>query len=186
MKRLLIASAAFAGAFALAGAAAAQDLDGTITIEGSVGAKCSAVGAFGETVDLGELAGANGQLASGLSLTRTYSVICNGANVGVSIDATSLENETVLTAPTGYARVIAYVAQVDINTVENPGSAADVFTLTDDSGDAAESSGSLGAGVFVANSAGNITISADTFDAGTDLLIAGDYSAEIVVTLTPS
>lgn len=199
MQRLLAACAASALALAMTAAPAmAQSTTGTIVINGTVTAKCATTpgggSSFGDTVGLGELADANGLLEAALSgssdaspaFTRSYSLTCTGANFGVSVEAETLVNTDVGVAPTGYTRAAEFTGRVSLDLI-SPSSGASTLDLDDDSAVAGETPGSAGAGNFLANSAGNVRVSAYGFDtpAGA-IMVAGPYEGRIIITVSPS
>lgn len=192
MKSLLISTSAAIGLMAIAGAASAQDLDGTISITGSVASKCTASGGFTDTQDLNELTDADGELAAALAattagapaFTSNFTVDCTGANAGVSVTSTALTVSG--TAPTGYTNTVNFTGRAAFDLV-SPSAADSTLNVDDDSSVAAATTDSFGAANFLANTTNNVRVSAYAFGttAGAQLL-AGSYSGQIVVTITPS
>jgi hypothetical protein len=191
MKNIGIISIA-ALAAAIATPAAAQDVTGTVVIEGSVAEKCLVVpGAgdeFGTTVNLGELAQADGTMRTDLSADfnaasgLTARVVCTTAAPTITVDATAITAQNNTTSDTGYDDSIDFDAHVEVDYVG--GSA----TFSNDSNDAALAETAIG-GRLANNGSDNITITADDFhtDAATDLLVADtDYAGSIVVVIAPS
>lgn len=192
MKKLACLSVAAASLFAIASPAAAQSTTGTVNITGTVAPKCLVVPAntstFGTTVALGELAQADGTLATDLS-TRFSSiggtglearVVCTSAAPTIAVDATEITSATL--APTGYANRIDFTAHVAVDTV----------TTNDVDFSNSSTGAALGAtliGGRLANNGGNnISITATDFatPAATDLLVAAtDYTGQIVVVIAP-
>jgi hypothetical protein len=184
MKRALITAILLS----LPGTALAQNVTGTINLTGSIAGRCSVAGGgqvFTDTINLGELAGGDGQLRTDLAdatadAVRAFSVICTGATPKVTLSATRLA--TGGTAPTGYANAIDYTSNVAVTQASGTPPAiiyrtatalppATVVTLT----------GPL------ANATENVVVSVHSFatDAGA-LLVAGGYTAVINVTISPS
>lgn len=192
MKKLAYLSVAAASLFAIASPAAAQDVTGTVNITGSVAPKCLVVpgsgSTFGTTVALGELAQADGTLATDLA-TRFSSiggtalearVVCTSAAPTIAVDATEITSATAAT--TGYANRIDYTAHVFVDTT----SASDV-EFTNSSTGAALAATPIG-GRVANNGSNNILITATDFatPAATDLLVAAtDYTGQIVVVIAP-
>lgn len=192
MKKLAYLSVAAASLLAIASPAAAQDVTGTVNITGTVAPKCLVVpGAgddFGTTVALGELAQADGTLATDLA-TRFTSigaaglqarVVCTSAAPTISVDATEITSAT--TATGGYANRIDFTAHVFVDTT----STNDV-EFTNSSTGAALAATAIG-GRLANNGGNNISITATDFatPAATDLLVAAtDYTGQISVVIAP-
>lgn len=195
MKRILICSAAVLGLAALAPAANAADLEGAITITGSVQAKCTAGAGFTDSYAIpSDMSAANGELDSGLSgsdasspvFTKTFTIDCTGANAGVSVEATALVLDSSPGAPSGYSDTVNFTGRASFDLV-SPSAADSTLDVDDDSSVSGATSDSFGAANFLANTSDNVRVSAFAFDAGTSKqLMAGDYSGKIVVTITPS
>lgn len=199
MQRLFAVAAA-SGLLLAASAvpAAAQSTTGTIVINGSVSARCGTTpgngSTFGETVGLGELANANGQLEAALSGTsaaspafsRSYSLTCTGSNFGVSIEAQTLANTSVATAPAGYTRAAEFTGRVSLDLV-SPSSGASTLNLDDTSSVAGATSVSAGPSNFLANSTANLRASAYGFVTPTGaIMVAGPYQGRIIITVSPT
>ena len=196
MKTLLTAAAAL-GLCAIAGAASAADAVGTITLNGHVGSACTVIQGgsgttFGATFDLGELTdGSTGHLRSDIKagspisgLTFNFTLVCSGANEGVSVRSTALTNAA--TAPTGYSNAVDFTGNAHFLLVSSGGaSTLDVANLTTA---AAATTNSFGASNFLQNVNNNVVVSAYSFAAhgGDNLLVAGAYAGSIVVDITPS
>ncbi len=192
MKKLAYLSVAAASLFAIASPAAAQTTTGTVNITGTVAPKCLVVpgagNTFGTTVALGELAAADGTLATDLS-TRFSSigaaglearVVCTSAAPTIAVDATQITSATAAT--TGYANRIDYTAHVFVDTT----STSDV-EFTNSSTGAPLAATAIG-GRLANNGGNNITITATNFatPAATDLLVAAtDYSGQISILIAP-
>lgn len=199
MQRLLSACCAAALTVAMTAAPAmAQSTTGTVVINGTVSAKCATTpgggSSFGDTVGLNELADANGILETALSgssaaspaFSLDFSLTCTGANFGVSVEAETLANTDVALAPTGYTRAAEFTGRVSLDLV-SPSSGASTLNLDDDSAVAGATTGSAGAGNFLANSAGNVRVSAYGFDAPAGaIMVAGPYEGRIIITVSPS
>jgi hypothetical protein len=177
---------------ALAAPAAAQTVTGTINITGSVANKCSVLpgsgSTFGGTVALGELAQADGTMATDLA-TRfnaaanaaqlNFRVVCNTANPTVAVDATELTTPGV--APTGYASRIDYAAHVAVSLTPSG-----TNTFSNDSRNAATAAAAT-TGRIANNGSTNVSVTADTFGTAalTDLLTAGSYTGNISIVIAP-
>jgi hypothetical protein len=182
-----IAFLAAAACAALATPAMAQNVTGTITLNGNVAAKCSVTpgngNTFGETVNFLELAQANGTLRSGLSTdfgTRSATVVCNTGTPKISVDANPLA--TGGAAPAGYDNSIDYTASVAVTTTAaNNGPFANATT-------AAPLAATAIGGGSLANSVNNVNITTTGYATGaaTDILVAGAYTGNIVVVISPN
>lgn len=199
MKKIVIAALA-ASAACIAAPAAAQSADatGTVNITGSVGDKCIVVtsgGAagqtFGGTVALGDLAAADGTLATDLETRFNAAgnnaalqarVVCTTAAPKISVNADPITAQTN-TAPanSGYDDSVDFQANVALTTVgQNNG------PFSNDSASAPGASAAIGS--RLANSATNVVITATNFrtSALSDLLVADpSYKGTITVVISP-
>lgn len=185
MKKIaLLAAAACA---ALATPAMAQNVTGTITLNGNVAAKCSVTpgngNTFAQTVDFLELAQGNGTLRTGLSTdfgTRSATVVCNTGTPKIAVDANPLA--TGGTAPAGYSNTINYTASVAVNTTAaNAGPFSNATTAVP------LAATTIGGG-SLANAASNINITTTGYATTntSDILVAGAYTGNIVVVISPN
>lgn len=192
MKKNILFALTAVSALAIAAPASAQTVTGIVDITGTVAPKClvvpGAASTFGTTVALGELAAADGKLASDLA-TRFSSiggtglsarVVCTSAAPTISVDADTITSTT--TADTGYSNVIDFTANVAVTTTAG---AAGPFS--NDSSGAAGTATAIG-GRLANNGSDNIVISASAFTAGAGnpLLVAGSYAGKITVLIAPS
>lgn len=193
MKKFVLL-AAVASAAAFASPAAAQSATGTVNITGHVDAKCIVVtgtgtsGTFGTNVDLGDLAAADGTLATDLASRFTSTggtalsakVVCTGAAPTISVNADTL-TASAATATTGYDNSIDFTARATLVTVgQNNGPF--------ENSSAAAAGTAVAVGSRLANQATNVTISAFGFQTNspTDLLAADPtYSGKITVVIAP-
>jgi hypothetical protein len=193
MKKTILISAALAG-LAIAPAALAQTVTGTVNVTGSVAAKCVVItGAGGSTftgsIPLGELAGTDGTLASTLSGSTNalpagstqFRVNCNSAAPKVTLSATRLALAPTATAPIGYANVIDYTAGLDAALASGGTQTVSYVTAT-----ALPAPTVQALSDSFANAANNLTIKAHSLNtAAAALLMAGNYSSVISVTIEP-
>jgi hypothetical protein len=196
MKKNILIALSAVSVLAVATPAAAQNVTGTVDITGTVAPKCLVVPGAGATfgtavgmpVALGELAAADGTLASDLA-TRFSSigaaslsarVVCTSAAPTIAVDADTI---TSATAPDpGYSNVVDFTASVAVTTTAG---AAGPFSNS--SSGAAGTATAIG-GRLANNGGNNITISASAFTAGAGnpLLVAGSYAGKITVLIAPS
>ena len=184
MKKIALLAIA---ASAVIAAPAMADVTGTITLNGNVASKCSVTSSpagatFAQTVDFLELSQANGTLRTGLATdfgTKSATVVCNTGTPKVSVDANPLA--TTGTAPTGYANAINYTASVAVTAV---GANAGPFTNATTAAPTAATS----VGSALANSANNVNITTSGYatQALTDILVAGAYTGNIIVVISPN
>jgi hypothetical protein len=184
MKKIALLAMAAAATFATP--AAAQTVTGTITLTGVVGPKCFVVpgngSTFSDSVDFLALDAADGTLRSGLAsdfATKSFTVKCTSANPGLSITATPLA--------TGGAAAAGYDNSIDYNATLTVDKAAGGTTVvTDASGTAGATTGSVGGPL--ANSASNVRITTTGYatNTATDLLVAGTYNGLITVVISPN
>jgi type 1 fimbria pilin len=197
MNKILLTALAAASALAIATPAAAQSVTGIVNITGNVDAKCIVVedgspagsDAFGGTVALGELAQANGLMATDLA-TRfnavgnngqlQYKIVCNSANTSVAVDADPIVAATG-TAEAGYANRIDYKASVAVALVGGPGT-----TVENDS--AAAATAAVNQGGRLAATGNNITVTASNFRTPnlTDIMVTDPiYTGKITIVVAP-
>jgi hypothetical protein len=193
LKMKKLALAALVASAAIASSAMAQDVTGTVVIKGNVNAKCfvlpGAGSTFGTTVDMEELADSDGTLLdTGVLETKFGSaggaglqaqVLCTSANPDVSVTASPLVNGIANdpSVPSGYDNTIDYTADVTF-TLVNSG----LQTVSDDSAIAASTDTSLTGRL---NGTGtNISIATSAWNAD-GVLVAGDYTGQIVVVVSP-
>jgi len=193
MKAHLLAAAAMAASLGFgAPAMAAGSLTGMVTLDGSVPAQCSVASdvpgilLFQTTVQLGDIADANGHLVSALATSTnssapvaTFQVNCTGAHNTATLEATPLAIAPAPAAQTGYSSSVAYTAEADYAAVSG--------TVTQTQASNGGTSSPTAAFQF-ANQSGNLAIKAYAFDDGNNaanILDAGAYSGVITVVITP-
>jgi hypothetical protein len=191
MNKYLIAALGAGTMLTIAAPASAQTVTGTVNITGSVANKCAVIpgsgSTFTSTVALGELAQADGTMATDLATrfnasgpaTLAFRVVCNTSNPTIAVDSTQLTTSGA--ASTGYAARIDYNANVAV-ALSPSGST----TVSNDSRNAPTAA--TPAGGPLANTGGaNVTITADTFGTAspTDLLVAGSYTGNISIVIAP-
>ena len=199
MTRSIITSTVAAAALLLmAGTASAQNASSTITINGSVASKCTVTaggtaGAFDATVNLNELADADGTLRDNLVSTtaavgafeNTFSLRCTGSNANVSVTANPMLGNSADTPPAGYTKTIHLTGRAEFDRV---GTNSTELVVEDGSLVAGATTGSFGAGNFLANTNNNVRVSVYGFNT-TDpaaLLLAGAYVGTVVVVVGPT
>lgn len=187
-QRLTAAAAAAAGLLVLPQMALAQQATGTINITGFVTGRCSVLGggqAFSDSINLGELAGADGRLRTDLTdaspdAERKFSLVCTSATPRVQLSTTRLSNGT--TAETGYASDIDFTSQVVV--LQASGTPPDISYTT---ASALPPPTNVQLTAPLASAADNITLRVFGFvtDAGA-LLVAGGYTSVITITISPT
>jgi len=171
MRKLILLSAPLA---LLASPALAQstDVTGTVDINGSVAGRCMFT-VPNKTISLGEISlASNGKLdvskVNGRSETLTG--WCNNTTASMTVTSTELTNST--SAPTGFDNRVNYTA----TAVTGSTSASDSSVVA---GAGTPSSVGLFTGDIV------VTLS-NASSPNNGLMVAGTYSGNVVVTLTPT
>lgn len=190
MKKLLALSAA-ASLMTISSTAFAQDVTGTVNITGTVAPKCLVVpgagNSFETTVALGELAQADGRLATDLAARFGTNggaglqarVVCTTPAPTISVDATAITSAAP--AASGYSNRIDFTANVAVTTVSSENSFSNSST-------AAPLAATPIGGRLANNGNSNIAITASNFATPnvSDLLVAAtDYTGRIVVVIAP-
>lgn len=176
----------------------AQSTSGTVTIDGSVDTKClvtdpGAVAGpdFGGIIHLNALDdGTTGKLrnigtvSSASNANLNFRVVCTTAAPSVSVATTALTTGAG-TAPTGYAAKVHYDSTVAFD-IADAGSPDSVQTYTDGlTGPASKSATLTGR---LATGTTNIHVSATNFHtpAANAVLVSGNYSGAIAITVSPN
>lgn len=156
--------------------ALAQDATGTVAIDGSVAGRCLFT-TPNATISLGELALAGsddnaGRLDAGKVNTKNATLVgwCNSAAAGISVEAFPLLN-----AASGGAN---FTNRVDYTASGAASSATATDTTLTTGAGTTQSVGLFSGNVVVTLSAASAPSNA--------LLVAGDYTGSVKVTLTPS
>lgn len=174
---------------------AQTSVSGTVTLDGTVDAKClvTTTGAvpspdFGGAIHLSQLDdGTTGKLraigtvSAGANTNLNFRVVCTTATPAVSVTSTALKTGTG-TAPTGYANTVHYSSTVAFD-IAGSGTPTNVTTVTD--GTATSTSNLPGR---LATSPTNIHVSATSFHTPglNDVLVAGTYNGSIAITVSPN
>lgn len=197
MKKILLTALAAASALAFASPASAQSVTGVVNITGNVDSKCIVVNAgaptgpatFGGTVALGNLAQADGTMATDLA-TRfnavgnngqlQYKVVCTSAKTNVSVDSDPIVAATAV-AQTGYANRIDYTASVAVTLVGGAGT-----PVASDSADASATATTYNDRLAANNP--NIVVTASNFRTAnvSDILLADSYAGKITIVISPA
>ncbi|KHK93551.1 hypothetical protein [Novosphingobium malaysiense] len=170
-NHLILAAAPLA---LLASPASAQDATGTVSIDGSVAARCLFT-TPSATISLGEMAqSGTGNSAGTLDTSKvdgksaTLVGWCNSTAATMTVQANALTNGA--TAATGFTNRVDYSATANANSVD----------ATDDSTDALP-----GAAADVNMFSGDVQVTLSNSSA-TGLLVAGGYSGSVEVVLSPT
>jgi hypothetical protein len=183
------------------GPASPNNIPLSIPVTASVGSTCTVItggsppagGDFGSTVALGDITDGTGRLTSAIKSASdafaaagqaaSFQVNCNGTANAISIKATPLATGSAPPA-SGYATTVNYTADAVYTVTGGPGTVTQSTTS-----DGGTHSANLGAGVSLANTAGDIVIKAHNFttlNPTTDVLVASSaYAATITVTIGP-
>jgi len=169
-KTLLLASAVALAGFA---APAMAQSTGTVSIDGSVADRCLFT-TDSQTISAGELAGTDGKLDTSKldGQNRTLVGWCNGTAATMSVEAQPLLNvDFTGTLPSGFNDRVDYTATATANSLD----------ATDDS-TVAGAGTAVNVGVF----SGDVKVALSGSTAGGNLLVAGGYQGQVLVTLTPN
>ena len=182
MKKLLIS--ALAATSALIATPAFAQASGSVSLTGSVAAKCTAIPDLDDSIALGELALANGTvdpafLGAGGDLSRSFTVRCTSPNPGLSVQANALT--TTASGAAGYTGTVHYTAT--LTAVRAAGGSA---TVVDQSDPAAATTGSVGSHLANSNNNITVTVSNGNTTTATDLLDAGAYTGSIAIIVSPT
>lgn len=169
---LLLAAAPLA---LMASPALAQDATGTVDISGSVAGRCLFT-TDNATITLGELAlpgtdSSAGKLKASVINGRNATLVgwCNNASSTMEVEAAKLVNPA--TAASGFTNAVDYTATATANAID----ASDTTTVAG-AGDPSD------VGMFT----GDILVTLSQAGTNGGLLVAGDYTGQVTVTLKPN
>jgi hypothetical protein len=181
MKKILLAAVAMAAV--AGGSAFAAPTSGTLTINGTAGAFCTlpagpTAGTITLATDLATAATGVLNAAELTAITADVPVLCNGAGTTVKMTTTSMKGNYTGTVPRGFANQVNFVAKLSLDSGYLQGflPAPGLSSL---------------AGVSDTKTAGltNAVIQFDIDSAATpgvgDVMIAGDYTGKVEVTISP-
>ena len=186
---------AFAIAAALAAAsspASAQSVSGTVTINGTVGEKCIVTDAgddpnpdFGGIVDLGALDDTDGTLRTIADINASsdlnnlgFRVVCTTATPTVAVSASPMVNAA--TAPAGYANTVHFTADANFSVVGG----TDTYQVITDA--TATNGGTLSNRLATGPDNVQVDLSGFHTPAVTDVLVAGNYTGSVSITISPN
>ena len=183
MKKIAILVAAAA---AVVGTPAFAQASGTVVVNGTVAAKCTATDPISGTIALGELAKADGTVDKALAgatngLSRNFTVRCNGTNPKLSVEARSLVNAAATNSPNGYTNTVDYTARLAAK-----GAKGGTTAISDLSLNAGATTGLIGD--RLAAEANNVTLSiSDGITSNsTAILEAGTYAGSVDIIISPA
>src|SRR5690606_13171 len=185
MNKTALLFAAAAAVASLSSPAFAQ-ASGTVVVNGTVAAKCTAVDAIGGSISLGELARTDGTVDKAFAsapsgLSRNFTVRCNGSNPKLSVEARSLVNAAATNSPNGYTNTVDYTAKLAAK-----GAKGATTTVADQSVAAGATSAPLND--RLAAEANNIvlTIGEGMTSNATAILEAGTYAGSVDIVISPA
>lgn len=189
------ASAALALAALMAAPAAAQSVSGSVTVHGTVQARCGSTFAgdtsFSGTINLGELSQANGTISPTLAGSTTnapagvadFFIGCSSNSFDVTLSATRLINPDFPSTPPG-SSIIDYTAEAKITLGEGG------FALVDYRTAAALPASTVQTVLgFVSAVPGNFQVRVFALapdNGAASVLLAGSYDAVITILVAPS
>ncbi|MBF9151520.1 hypothetical protein [Novosphingobium jiangmenense] len=170
---------------ALAQGAVSDTATGQVAVSGSVARLCILGEPSRAVIDLGQMVQTSGPNVGRIAAlaTETLSLpgsFCNFAGSAVGVTASALVGNSTATPPPGFARAVNYVA-----TASGWGSSGTVVS-TDASSDGSSPDASAIGSAQAAPKLGDIDLSLSAFSTpGNGLLVAGNYSGLVTVTLGP-
>jgi hypothetical protein len=185
MNKLTVSTLAALAVAAVAGPAFAQAA-GSVDVTGTVASRCTAVTPISGSITLGELTKADGTVDAAFSgntggLSRNFSVICNGANPRLSVNALAMVNSAAANPPSGYTNTIHYTATL---TASHAGGGS--TSVADQSIATGATTGNMSA--RLAATQNNITLAVGT-GASSDanaIVAAGSYAGKVEVIVSPA
>ncbi|MFM5947770.1 MAG: hypothetical protein ACKOPM_00865 [Novosphingobium sp.] len=159
---------------------------GTVAVEGSVRPVCILGNPNPALVNLGQLSAASGPRTGKIAAIPSQTVVlpasyCNFAGSVVTVRATALTSSDTSAPQTGFSRAVNYTASA--SGWASGSSAATTAALRDGSGAVANGTGATQPLPKVAD----ISLTLSSFTAPGDLiLVAGNYSGNVIVTLGPA
>ncbi|MEN9924758.1 hypothetical protein ACQKOE_16270 [Novosphingobium sp. NPDC080210] len=172
---------------ALPAAASAQSTEsGEVAVEGSVRPICILGDPTPALVDLGQLSASSGPRTGRIAVIPSRTVIlpasyCNFAGSVVSISATALTASDATAPSAGFARAVNYTASA--TGWATGASSATTAALGDGTTPTANGTGATQPLPKVAD----ISLTLSSFTApGDQILVAGNYSGNVIVTLGPA
>jgi len=174
MKTLIIAATALA-ALGFSTAASAQSANGTVTVNGTVAAKC--VIAPTGTITLGEMADIFGQynLAAD-NKSATLNAFCNGTRSTMTVLSSPIILQSTIVVPAGFTNIVDFTGTASV-TPAGSGAAVSASDST-----IAAASAPAAVSLF----SDNITVTLSASSTNGNKLIAGAYQGSVVVTLAPA
>lgn len=177
LHRLAISACAL-GLLAAGPALAREDVTGTVTVEGTVAAKCMFT-TDSDSVVIPELAADTGHLDPATVNTQTAQLAgwCNGTAATMSVEANHLEGDYAGAAVGGFTDRVDYTATATALT----GAAGTTPSAASDDSSVAGAGAPVAVGLF----ASDVAVSFSNASA-TGRLIAGGYAGSVDVTLSPA
>jgi hypothetical protein len=186
MSRKLSTVTALIG-LSLASSAFAQDSDSeTVAVNGQVAPLCILGTPSQSSINLGQLVDVSGTRVGRLTTIANRVVtmpqsFCNYANSAIRVDATALIGSDTSTPPTGFARAVNYGAAVSGWATAN--AAATTAATAAGTNPTATATGGTQPEPKIAD----VTLTLSSFAVPSDqLLVAGNYSGQVVITLGPA
>lgn len=172
---------------ALPATASAQSTDsGEVAVEGSVRPICILGEPTPALVNLGQLSASSGARTGRIAVIPSQTVIlpasyCNFAGSVVTVSATALTSDDATSPPSGFARAVNYTAAA--SGWATGASSATTAALASGATPTANGTGATQPLPKVAD----ISLTLSSFTApGDQILVAGNYSGNVIVTLGPA
>lgn len=184
MKKL-VWSALFAATTVAAAPAFAQ-ASGTVDVTGTVAARCSAVTPISGSITLGELATAAGKVDPAFAgntggLSRNFTILCNGANPKLSVNARPLVNAAATNSPSGYTNTVHYTA-----TLTAMGAKGGSTSVADQSLSSGATTAQVGDRLAAVANNISLTVGSGVTTESTAVLDAGTYAGNVEIIIAPT
>ena len=185
MNKFAFAALALAASAAVTGPALAQ-ATGSVDLNGTVAARCSAASPISGNITLGELTKADGKVDAAFSgntggLSRNFTVVCNGASPRLSVNALPLVNASSASPPAGYTNTIHYTA-----TLNAMGAKGGTTSVSDQSSSTGATTGNVGDRLAAVQNNVSLTVGSGVTGDSNAILEAGAYAGRIEVVVSPT
>ncbi|GAA0735209.1 hypothetical protein [Sphingomonas japonica] len=184
MKKIVL-SALFAATTFVAAPAFAQ-VSGTVDVTGTVAARCSAITPISGSITLGELAAASGKVDPAFAgntggLSRNFTILCNGANPKLSVNARPLVNAAATDSPSGYTNTVHYTA-----TLTAMGAKGGSTSVADQSLSSGATTAQVGDRLATVANNISLTVGSGATAEPTAVLDAGTYAGNVEIIIAPT
>jgi hypothetical protein len=185
MNKFAFAALAVAASAAITGPALAQ-ATGSVDVNGTVSARCSAASPISGNITLGELSKADGKVDAAFAgntggLSRNFTVVCNGASPRLSVNALPLVNAASANPPTGYTNTVHYTAT--LSAMNASGGTTNVANQSSTTG---ATTGNVSGRLAAVQNNISLTVGSGITGDSNAMLEAGAYAGRIEVVVSPT